>query len=304
MHDRLFKELLRQFIYEFIELFLPEVQDGLEPGSLHFLDKEMHTELGLGVKREADLLAKGRVRGQEAFFLLHLEHEAQSRTNVPRRMFRYFSILYERYEDLPIYPVALLSYPSPRKEASNSYEVECLGKKILIFSYRVIQLNRLDWRDFATRSNPVAAALMSRMKISAKDRAKAKIACLRLLANLQLKPAQKRFLSAFVDQYLLLNPKERIEFSTELDKIEEKERKTVIELTTSWKEEGREEGLEQGLEQGRRDSIHDNLEVRFGSVPDSLKAKLQEITSLEKLRQLTRLAITADSLEQFTKGLE
>ena len=299
-HDRLFKELLTQFIYEFIELFLPEVNDGLEPGSLHFLDKEMHTELGLGDKREADLLAKGRVRGQDAFFLLHIEHEAQSRTNLPRRMFRYFSILYERYGDLPIYPVALLSYPSPRKAASTSYKVKCLDKEILSFDYRVIQLNRLHWRDFLKRPNPVAAALMSRMRMAPKERVNVKIACLRLLAYLQLNPVQKRFLSTFVDQYLMLNPEEKVEFSTEIGKIEAKERKTVIELTTSWKEEGREEGIEEG----RRDSIYDNLEVRFGRVPESFRAKLGEISGLERLRHLGRLAITVESLDEFAECLE
>lgn len=298
-HDRLFKELLTQFIHEFIELFLPEVHDDLEPDSLEFVDKEMHTELGLGDKRAADLLAKARLRGRDAYFLLHVEHEASSRTDLPRRMFRYFSILYERHGDLPIYPIALLSYPRPYKPAASSYEVRCIDRRIVTFRYRVIQLNRLDWRNFVHRRNPVAAALMSRMKISSEERVKVKLACLRMLANLQMKLEQKRFLSAFVDQYLLLNGTERIEFSHEIDKIEVKERNTFMELTTSWKEEGREEGRAEG----RRESICESLEVRFGPISDSVRAKLQEVSDPQRLRELGRLAVTAESLIEFEEGL-
>ena len=38
-HDRLFKQLLREFFTDFLELFLPEVAGYIEPGSVEFLDK-------------------------------------------------------------------------------------------------------------------------------------------------------------------------------------------------------------------------------------------------------------------------
>ena len=40
-HDRLFKELLTTFFWEFVEAFLPEVAGYLEPASVVFLDKEV-----------------------------------------------------------------------------------------------------------------------------------------------------------------------------------------------------------------------------------------------------------------------
>lgn len=298
-HDRLFKELLTQFIHEFIELFLPDVKNVLEPNTLHFVDKEMHSELGLGNKRTAGLLAKARIRGKDAFFLLHVEHEAHPRTDLPRRMFRYFSILYERHGDLPIYPVALLSYQKPRKAAASTYEVSCMDRKIVTYRFRVIQLNRMDWRGFLKHPNPVVAALMSRMKISPRERVKVKIASLRMLANLKLNLEKKRFVSAFVDQYLSLSEGESIEFSQEIDKIGTKERQALIELTTSWKEEGRAEGLAEG----RRAGIIDSLEVRFGSIPDTLRSRLSEVSDLSRLRELARLAVSVGSLVEFSQSL-
>ena len=71
-HDRLFKELLRTFFAEFLELFLPQVAQYIEPGSLEFLDKEIFTDVTSEDRHEVDLLVKCRFRGQETFFLIHV----------------------------------------------------------------------------------------------------------------------------------------------------------------------------------------------------------------------------------------
>jgi hypothetical protein len=49
-HDRLFKELLTTFFYEFVELLLPEVSAYLEAGSVVFLDKEVFTDVTAGAR--------------------------------------------------------------------------------------------------------------------------------------------------------------------------------------------------------------------------------------------------------------
>ena len=47
-----------------------------------------------------------------------------------------------------------------------------------------MQLNRLDWRAYLRQPNPMAAALMAKMRIEPQDRPKVKVECLRLLATL------------------------------------------------------------------------------------------------------------------------
>ena len=76
---------------------------------------------------------------------------------------------------------------------------------ILEFQYRVIQLNRLRWRDFVRRPNPIASALMAKMAIAPSERPRVKLECLRLLATLRLDPARTRLISGFIDAYLQLN---------------------------------------------------------------------------------------------------
>ena len=105
-----------------------------------------------------------------------------------------------------------------RKEPS-SYQVEFPDFKVLDFNFATIQLNRLNWRDFVKQRNPVAAALMAKMKIAPEDRPKVKLECLRLLARLQMDPARNDLISGFVDTYLRLNKTEEAAFKAELDKI-------------------------------------------------------------------------------------
>ncbi len=62
-HDRLFKELLSTFFWEFIELFFPAVSTYLETDSITFLDKELFTDVTTEERREVDLVVKARFRG-------------------------------------------------------------------------------------------------------------------------------------------------------------------------------------------------------------------------------------------------
>lgn len=127
-HDRLFKELISTFFVEFLELFFPEVLAYVESDSITFLDKEIFTDITLGDRYEADLIVnalsnlggplpnprvKAKFRSQEAFFLIHVENQAQQQANFGKRMFKYFSRLYEKF-DLPIYPIAIFSYKYPK----------------------------------------------------------------------------------------------------------------------------------------------------------------------------------------------
>jgi hypothetical protein len=78
-------------------------------------------------------------------------------------MFRYFARLTEKY-DLPVYPVVIFSYDSPARPEPHRYLVTFPGETVLQFQYRVIQLNRLPWRRFMRQENPVASALMAKMR--------------------------------------------------------------------------------------------------------------------------------------------
>lgn len=225
-HDRLFKELLTIFFWEFIQLFLPEVAAYLERDSISFIDKEVFTDVTAGEKYEADLVVKARLRGEESFFLVHVEHQAQYQGTFDKRMFRYFSRLYEKY-DLPVYPIALFSYNSPKEPEPNLHQVAFPNKVVLDFNYDVIQLNRLNWRDFLQQQNPVATALMAKMNVAPKDRRRVKFECLRLLATLRLDRARMQLISGFVDTYLRLNAEEEKLLRADIATIESEQQEVA-----------------------------------------------------------------------------
>ena len=161
-HDQLFKELLSTFFGEFIELFLPQVAAYLEADSITFLQQEFFTDVTSGDRRELDLLAQVKYRGQDTCFLIHVENQSYKQAEFAQRMFRYFAYIHQKHQ-LPVYPIALLSYGSPQKPEPDRYCVEFPDRRILDFSFVTIQLNRLNWRDFLQNPNPIAAALMAKM---------------------------------------------------------------------------------------------------------------------------------------------
>ena len=239
-HDQLFKELLTTFFVEFLELFFPSVLDYLEPDSVSFVDKELFTDLGQGEKKIMDIVALAKSKGQKPdySFLIHIENESGSNTNFNERLFRYFCTLFLKYSR-PIYPIVVFSYDSPQRLDKSSFVLGFPDKKVLSFDYQIIQLNRLDWRDFLKQKNPVAAALMAKMRIDEGDRPKVKAECLRLLVTLKLNPAKMQLISGFVDSYLRLNGQEEAVFQSELSKIGLEEKERIMQITTSWEEKGR-----------------------------------------------------------------
>lgn len=253
-HDRLFKQLLGVFLFEFLELFLPDLANKIQAESIVLLDKELFPKGDQ--ERRADLVAEVRTRqGEPATFLLHLEHEAQNAApkEFAWRMLQYTLHLHRRTQQA-VYPIALLSYSRPTRALVTSYNIHCPQFRTLSFKYRVVQLNRLDWRSYAKIENPVAAALMSRMRIEPGERPLVKLACLRTLARLALSTDKADLISVFFDAYLPLSVDEEEHFRQEFGRISEEERETMARLTTSWERKGRElerERAEQELQQIR-----------------------------------------------------
>src|SRR6266536_2933087 len=132
-HDRLFKELITIFFWEFIELFLPELALYLDKESLAFVDKEIFTDVTAGERHEVDILARGRFRGSDSCFLVHCENQSQDPSRVPRRMFDYFGRLHGKY-DLPVYPIVVLAHDSAAPEP-DSYGVKFPDLEVLRFNF-------------------------------------------------------------------------------------------------------------------------------------------------------------------------
>ncbi|MBD2772356.1 DUF4351 domain-containing protein [Iningainema tapete] len=275
-HDRLFKQLLSNFFPEFIELFFPEISADWQPNSLRFLPQEVVTDVTEGEKKIIDLIVQASFKSQDALFIIHIEHQSYSQTNFNERMFTYFARLREKYA-LPIYPIVIYSYDTPTKIEPNSYRIELFGKTVLEFNYSVIQLNQLHWQEFVNKRNPVASALMAKMQMDKAERHRVKLLSLQLLASLGLNPAQVQLISGFIDTYLKLNAQETALFVEQLASIEQRQQEGVMQIVTSW--------MEQGIEQGKKQEavalILRLLSRRVGMLPPQQQERIQNLSTTE-----------------------
>jgi hypothetical protein len=115
-----------------------------------------------GRRRTGDLLVKVRFNEREAAFLTHVEHQAGKDTDIARRLLEYV-ILDRRESELPVYPVLVLAGsagPAPERPVRLAFPDRC----VLSFDFPVIELTRLDARDYVRKENAAALALAARMR--------------------------------------------------------------------------------------------------------------------------------------------
>ncbi|KAB8334940.1 DUF4351 domain-containing protein [Scytonema tolypothrichoides VB-61278] len=293
-HDRLFKELLSNFFPEFIELFFPDISAEWERDSVQFLPLEVITDVTEGEKKILDIVVQASLKSQDTLFIIHTEHQSYSQTGFNRRMFTYFARLHEKYA-LPIYPIVIYSHDSPKTPEPNSYRLELAKKIILEFNYDVIQLNQLHWQDFVNQRNPVASALMAKMRMSTTERPQVKLTSLQLLTSLRLNPARVQLISGFIDTYLELNSQEEVVFQEQLATIEPKEQEKVMQIVTSW--------MRQGEKQGELKLLMRQLNRRLGEISPQLKGRIENLSTPE-LENLGEALLDFSSVEDLEAWFE
>jgi len=309
-HDRLFKELLIIFFREFIMLFLPQVAAYTDFSTLAPLDKEVFTDVTAGEKHEVDVLMQVKFKpgiegyGEGAAFLVHVENQASSKANFNKRMFIYYSRLIEKF-DIDIYPIALFSFDEPYRSEPHQYVVKFPNKTVLDYNFDPIQLNQLDWHDFLQRPNPVASALMTKMKIAPADRPKVKAQCVAMLVGLELDEAKNQLLTGFMNTYLDLNQDEEKVFQAELDTLVSPQKKEeIMDFVTTRDLRVMAEGQLKGRQEGETDLLLHLLNIKLSSsLPPDLVERIQALSEAD-LRRLGEALFNFNTVSDVTKWLD
>jgi len=241
-HDRLFKELIQTFFQEFIEAFFPEVYANIDFSSVTFLDQEVFTDILKGEKRRIDILAEVHLKGENKLVLIHVEPQSSYQKEFHERMFIYCSRLYEKFRK-PILPIAVFSY-NEEKDVSGKFIIDFPTFPVLEFRYLQLHLIKKNWRVFIHKDNPAAAALLSKMGYTEKERVQVKLEFLRTLSRMELNPAKLKLIYGFFETYLKLNEKEEKQMREKIANLPKDEADRVLELPNSYFEEGMEKGME------------------------------------------------------------
>lgn len=296
-HDRIFKEFLRAFCAEFIELFFPLLAAFIDLRSLRFLDKEIFTKIIEGERYEADLVVLAVVRGGHREIVILIEPQNKPAPVFPRRMFNYVSELHLDL-DLQVYPIALMTYDQPFTKAPSEYTLEVAGQNVITFKYGLVQLNQLDWRQYRESNNPAAVALMAKMRMQPEERKQVKVECLTRLMGLGLDPYRTELIAGFVNVYLRLTPEEE-EWVMGQVKAATKAEETEPLFWTYWHEKGH--------EKGRREEVlrmaHKLLRRTVGEIDPAAEERMAALTT-EQLEDLCDALLDFRSAADLDRWLE
>lgn len=143
---------------------------------------------------------------------------------------------------------------------------------------------------------------MAKMNIQKGDRPMVKAQCLRLMVTLKLNPAKMQLISGFVDTYLHLNQEEESTFQSLLSTMELQEQEQIMQITTSWKEQGRVEGRQEGRIEEKLAIILRLLNRKLGNLPLEIDTQIKSLEP-NKLDTLTEDLLDFGTLEDLNQWL-
>jgi hypothetical protein len=302
-HDALYKALLSAYIFEFIELFVPDLAGRVQRGRIEWLNTEaVAQEAGIPLQR-GDLVAKiWLLDGSEAFVILHIEIQSWADPEIRRRMFFYFIHLLRRYR-APVYPILLATFADPLRPEPSEFHLDVAGRRVVSFWYHVVQLNRLEWRRYLRRREPLALALLARMGVQPQERVKVKLWCLRRLARLSLDREQTSLLWTFVETYLPLEAAEQVAFREAVEQLPRMKKEKTMQWPNQWIEEGMAQGVAQGMARGQAQFALRLLRRKFGDLPADLVAAIEALPA-DRLGDLAEALLDFHTIEDAREWVE
>ena len=188
----------------------------------------------------------------------------------------------------------------------NAYEYN-LGDCRVSLEFPAVKLLDYEeqWSKLESEQNPFAPLVMAHLKTLAttanpKQREKWKWSLVRGLYDRGLEREQIIKLFQIIDRMMTLpNPLQQ-----SLDqKIKQFEEERTMPLLSNMELRGVERGKEIGALQKARDDIKTILSLRFGAISSDVQKFLDQSSDLALLEEILKLAVTANSLEDFQQSL-
>jgi len=294
-HDKIFKQLLRVFLEDFLRLATPQALERLDLSSPELLDKELFAGGPHGRRRELDLLARVRTHDGRPY-LIHVEIEARASQGMKDRLWRYRNQIQARYDTPVLTIVVYLKRGRPGVNVE-SWESR-LSPEFPEPRYVSFGLVDCSAAEYLERPEPLAWALAVLMDPDPWSRVELKMACLRRIAGLKGR-VDPFLLVDCVENYLQLEPEEVAEFEALRSR---KENQEVRAVAMTWSETqqavGWEKGCKEGAQQGARQVLLRLLGKRFGPLPETVRRRVEAISSLDRLTELAERVLSARSLEE------
>lgn len=300
-YDLAWKNILDQFLPDFVAFCLPEVAVDIDWSRGYVsLNKELNSisRRQKIKKRVVDALFKVWLKnGEEVWLLLHLEIQAQEDANFPERMHVYNYRIFDCYQK-PVISVAILADDNLAWRPQHYERVTYYTRLRLDFG-TVKLLDYVAQKDaLSQQSNPFAIVVWAHLEAletrnQPRRRLKAKIAISRVLYERGFSKNYVLNLFSFIDWVLALPEPIELEYTKAIEQIEEEKHMRYITSVERV-------GIQKGLEKGERRMLNRILKYRFGSLPASYKRRLQEANT-QKLQAWSKSLLNAKTLEEVFK---
>ncbi|MEO1368526.1 MAG: hypothetical protein AAFX50_15235 [Acidobacteriota bacterium] len=283
-HDALWKELLRTFFPEFLELALPSVAATLDCAARRFLEQESFTDHKDGRHVRLDVVAEvPTLRRSAQLVVIHIEVEREFGLAMDRRIFRYFAHLKLKL-DRPVVPIVLYLRGGPAGIERRQHRDEVGDFLVHEFNYCAVGLSRARLDEFlsTSRLGPALASCTRGDDLPPHER---KFRCMEAILDADVNPAQQMLLLNAVETYLELEADERLKYQRRVEESPKREEVLTMEMT--WADRLKENGRREGVVVGRREGVAvarrlllELTSSRFGTTPPALRARFEALTEL------------------------
>jgi hypothetical protein len=303
-HDQNFKNLILDYPREAIALFAAAEAQAIDRDARVTPVRQEQLQERLGERfRELDvpLLVEWPDGRREAILFVFEEETEPSRFSI-HRLAHYCLDLSELLDTTRVVPVVIFLH------AGDFPERLSLGGdtgSFLDFRFLAYALPRVPARDHFDSPNLVARLNLPNMAFGPEEKLEVYARAIRGLTELEPDPERQLKYLDFIDIYAALDENERIVYRQRYPE-------EVAEMTRfaeRFLEKGRQEGLEQGLEQGRAKGREEGIEqgearvllrqltLKFGPLPEAVRARV-ESADAETLLRWSERVLTAGTLDE------
>jgi hypothetical protein len=296
--DTPWKELLEQFLPQFLAFFFPSIFAALDwSKGYESRDKELHQiarKARVG-RRLADKLFKVWLKnGEEAWILIHIEIQGQREKWFGERMYIYNYRVYDRFRK-PVVSLAVLCDGNPRWKPDGFGYNSC-GCEVSI-RFPVVKILEYRGREeqLETDRSPMAAVVLAQLQLLDKSQTPAerktwKVRLIKGLYQRELKPDDVRELFRLIDWMLTLPDELEKEFHQEIHQFEEERRMPYVTSVERF-------ALKKGLREGLLEGITSLLKVKFGEVDKQVLEEIKALDDVSQLRKVLRAVEKAKTLD-------
>ncbi|PAV31117.1 hypothetical protein CIL05_00205 [Virgibacillus profundi] len=309
--DGLWKNLITELFEKFMQFFAPRLYEEIDfTKDPDFLQQELYKEIIQGKKGRvaADQIVKVFLKnGDERWILIHIEVEGKDGADFPKRMFRYFYRIYDKF-DREIYAIALLT-DAEKSTYHNQYRYSFHGTE-LEYTYNIYKFDSKNIKKLEQSSNPFAAAVIAGIYASKtkNDSQQRYIFKRKLMTQILQKFTMSNeethtyftALLYFID-YLLQVPEElKQKFIEEIRPLigkeevlqmkaeKEKLSPTLAAIFAEAKEEGEAKGIEKGRAEGKAEGKAEGIEeAKIMFAQELIRNKYSD----ETIAKLTKLDV-------------